>query len=221
MEPLVYPNVCRGQPLTGLVFGRWTVMGESRREGYVIYYDCLCICGGTGEVPRRDLLKHSSSSCGCLRTEQVVTRSTTHGLYHTPEHRVWASMCTRCHNPSYVQYHLYGGRGITVCQEWRDSYERFYLDMGPRPSSSHQIDRKENSLGYFKDNCYWATRSQNARNKRSTVFVDFEGRPTPLIEVSERLGIAYHALFYRYQKGERGNLLFRPSSKYNQPKELT
>lgn len=119
-------------------------------------------------------------------------------------------MLTRCNNPKYSEYHLYGGRGVTVCEEWGD-FKKFFDDMGPRPSPAHQIDRKNNELGYSKDNCYWATRSENVRNRRTTIFVDYKGEQKPLIEVAETVGVDYHTLFYRYQQGETGANLFRPS----------
>lgn len=203
----------RGEDLLGRSVGRWSVLREGKRVGYIIYYVCRCSCGVEKEVSRRGLLDGSSLSCGCLRTEQVIARNTTHGAYYTPEHRVWASMRNRCSNTKYHEYHLYGGRGIAVCPEWEASFEAFYKDMGSRPSPQHQLDRKDNNLGYSKENCYWATRTQNARNKRNTVLVEYEGRQVALTEVAELLGIDYHALFYRYQKGERGVELFRPSAK--------
>jgi len=161
-------------------------------------------------VDRKSLLSGSSKSCGCLRTEGIVARSTTHGSCYAPEHRVWASMLTRCNNPKYGEFHLYGGRGITVCPAWRD-FKVFLTDMGSRPSPQHQIDRKNNELGYSKENCYWATKVENARNKRNTVKVDYLGVSKPLSEVAEIIGVDYHALFYRYQLGETGANLFRAS----------
>lgn len=210
MEPTV--TAYRGESLTGKKSGKWFIGRLTRKEGYQTWYECTCSCdkATVKEVNRAFLLQGVSKSCGCYRTEGTVARSTTHGGYHTPEHRVWASMLTRCTNPKYGEYHLYGGRGITVCEEWKD-FKKFFDDMGPRPSPAHQIDRKNNDLGYSKSNCYWATKTQNARNKRTTVFVEYEGEQKPLVEVAEIIGVDYHALFYRYQSGQTGANLFRPS----------
>jgi hypothetical protein len=120
-------------------------------------------------------------------------------------------MMTRCNNPNYFEYHLYGGRGIKVCPEWHGNFAKFYEDMGPRPSPEHQLDRRDNSLGYSKSNCYWATKTQNARNKRNTIMVEYKGELKPLSEWAEIHGLDYHAVFYRYQKGDTGDKLFRPS----------
>ena len=202
----------RKPDLSGNTFGRWTVLKPTCRIGYKVYYICVCTCGNTKDVEQAQLTGGHSKSCGCIRTEMVVARSTTHGKYYTAEKKVHSSMLTRCYNTNYHQYHMYGGRGITVEESWKD-FANFYKDMGPRPSPEHQLDRRDNSLGYSKQNCEWVTKSVNARNKRSTVLVEYEGKMIPLIEVAETLNIDYHALFYRYQKGERGALLFRPSSK--------
>ena len=87
-------------------------------------------------------------------------------LYKLPENRIWAVMIQRCHNPKNTVFAYYGGSGITVCQKWRDSFEAFLSDVGPRPSDKHSIDRIDNSKGYEPGNCKWSTREEQAANKR-------------------------------------------------------
>lgn len=87
-----------------------------------------------------------------------------HGLSKSPEYRAWADMRQRCSNPKSTRFSRYGGRGISVCKSW-DSFEVFYFDMGDRPTPDHSIDRINNDLGYFKENCRWATRSQQQKNR--------------------------------------------------------
>lgn len=89
-----------------------------------------------------------------------------HGLCHTPEYIVWRGMVQRCYDVNYVRYPDYGGRGIDICPTWRHDFGRFYSDMGPRPSSKHQIDRLDNDKGYSLNNCEWKHQIENALNKR-------------------------------------------------------
>ena len=90
-----------------------------------------------------------------------------HGMSKIPEHNIWRKMKDRCHNENDISYSRYGGRGISVCKQWRNSYTIFFADMGPRPFPKAQIDRKNNYLGYFSENCHWTTRTENNRNKRN------------------------------------------------------
>lgn len=202
--------LARGQDLAGLRFGRWTVSGLHEKTGYKRTYLCVCDCGNSKVVDRYALTSNVSKSCGCLRTETIATASLTHGKSRTPEYKVYISMLNRCNNPKYKEYHLYGGRGIKVAERWL-KFENFIEDVGPRPAKGYQLDRKDNNKGYEPGNARWATRTENARNKRNTVFVEFRGRQTTLKEVAEELGVAYSALFYRYQTGLTGEALFAKS----------
>ena len=120
-----------------------------------------CDCGNKKLVRGASLTRGYSTSCGCYQIEV----STSHGMHGTPEYRAWSAMMTRVRNKNQAGYSNYGGRGIDVCDEWRD-FKNFYRDMGKKPSKDHSIDRINNDLGYHPDNCRWADRSTQSINQR-------------------------------------------------------
>lgn len=157
--------------ITGARFGRLTVIEPAgRAQNRKLIWRCKCDCGGERLTEGSDLRRGRTLSCGCLQSERTVTAHTKHGHAsrdgHSPEYGIWGAMRGRCHDPNDSGFKWYGARGITVCPEWRDSFEAFFSDMGARPSPAHSIERKNNDLGYSKANCMWATRAQQARNKR-------------------------------------------------------
>lgn len=162
---------------------------------------CRCDCGNTTEVAISNLTR-KVTSCGCrLREVNHSPAKGTHLQSYTPEHKVWDSMLQRCLNPASQCYASYGGRGITVCDRWL-KFENFIQDMGKRPSANHSIERVCNNEGYNPDNCKWATRSEQARNRRSSRFIAHEGQTKTLIEWSEVLQVPYEALRQRlYRNG--------------------
>lgn len=166
----LHPNT---KDLTGKRFGRLTVISVSHSrkcpnfKGTVLYWKCMCDCGNEAIVPGASLRTGDAKSCGCYQKDRCIETSTTHGLRHTTEFNIWNAMKQRCQNPNNHAYERYGGRGISVCRSWAESFEQFYADMGPRPVGL-SIDRINNDGNYEPSNCRWATAKEQARNKRRT-----------------------------------------------------
>lgn len=138
-----------------------------------------------------------------------------------PEYKVWASMKNRCYNPKDRRSWLpYGGRGITICERWRNSFAAFLADMGRRPSPQHQLDRIDNDGPYCPENCRWATRKEQANNRRNNHFITHDGVTLTLTQWAERTGIPYGTLKARLKAGwVEGDVVSRPlDRKYSFPR---
>lgn len=155
---------------------------------------CRCDCGITREMITDNLKR--AKSCGCDRKG-----NRTHGLRKSPEYMVWWAMRSRCHRPSSRGFKDYGGRGITVCDRWRQSFVAFHEDMGPRPSPQHTIERIDNNRGYEPDNCRWATKDEQQHNTRQNRLVTYNGLTLCVAEWAGRLGIKAATLCARLDAG--------------------
>ena len=178
--------------LTGQRFYMLTVLEQAPSVSSRTAWKCQCDCG-TIKVVAAVNLGRGTTSCGCYRRENTRRIKTTHGNKPksggTPEYHAWVQMKLRTSDPTRKDAANYILRGISVCKEWEDSFETFLLDMGCRPSPSHSLDRIDNNLGYSKENCRWATRTEQSRNRRSNKVLNYHGTEVRLIDLAEQLGM--------------------------------
>lgn len=159
-----------------------------------------CSCGAEVAKLVRKVAAGRSASCGCLRVDSNRRVFTTHGGSKTPLYRVWFEMLQRCHNSAHKDFKLYGGRGVTVCPRWRESFQAFVDDMGPRPTGL-TVERGNNDLGYSRENCSWQSLAAQANNRRNTVRLTVDGRTLTLREWEAKTGVPYTTLRSRHQRG--------------------
>lgn len=194
----------RAEDLTGRQFHYLTVLYRvPNKAPKRARWKCRCVCGREVEVDAKDLRRKDrhTMSCGCMKGKLIGERQQTHGMSRHPAWAVWHSMRQRCLDPSHKAYHNYGGRGITICTDWLNSFEAFWQDMGPSYQPGLDLDRIDNSKGYSPENCRWTTRKINSRNRRTNRVIDTPlGRMT-VSELSERIGIGETTLLYRLDHG--------------------
>jgi len=186
--------------LTGQKFGRLEVkeFAGIRKNNY--YWTCLCDCGNFTEVASGNFKRDNTKSCGCLHKEVVSEMLITHGhsrrKHMSRTYNIWCGMLQRCNNPNSKRYKDYGGRGITVCHRWLESFENFYADVGDIPDGT-TFDRKNNDGNYEPGNWRFATWKEQNNNRRDNYWVEFNGVRKTAAQWAKSLGIKIATLMYR------------------------
>jgi len=183
---------------TGVVQGKLTIKGDvgKNKHGSRTWL-CVCECGNEVVKSSSELhqgLKSCSRACGIADSNRGRAR---HGMWDTKVYRTWASMKDRCTNPRASHWKRYGGRGITVCTEWIESFEKFYEHVGDPPTEAHTIDRMDNERGYEPGNVRWATRKEQSNNISSNTWIEYDGKRMTWAQWADHLGIKYNTLMTR------------------------
>lgn len=188
--------------LTGQIFGRLTVLRPlDIRRGGEICWECQCKCGEMAIIRGYLLQTGATTSCGCFHREQTSKINFSHGKSTTRIYKIWTNIISRCYREHNINYDNYGGRGITVCDSWRNSFEAFYKDMGEPPSDRHSLDRIDNNGNYTPLNCRWADTYQQANNSRKNRILSANGVSHTMAEWSRILGISYNTIKSRISYG--------------------
>lgn len=173
----------------GKVFGHLTIISLSETKIYhKTAYNCVCVCGNTKVLPWNDLSRGKIKSCGCLQYGRSIKHGHALKSNKSKEYTIWLGIRDRCYRINNPAYPNYGGRGITVCDEWRNDFNKFFSDMGFCPEG-HSLDRKNNDAGYSKENCRWATRLEQNNNTRANRNLTFKGRTQTVSKWSRELNI--------------------------------
>lgn len=159
----------------------------------------LCACGKEHIAAAKEVRSGNTKSCGCWRKASIGARARTHGKRKTLEYEIWAAMLQRCNNPNAKDFAYYGARGIAVCDRWL-SFANFYTDTFPRPPGT-TLERIDNNKGYAPENFRWATRKEQARNRRNSRTIEFAGKQMLLIEAIEKFDMPYTTVISRLDRG--------------------
>ena len=188
--------------LAGKKFGKLRAIeftGESKKnQGRM--WRCICDCGNTKEISAGVLNSGHSKSCGCIVIDRIKALGMTnfkHGEGHgrkTKEYRAWTGMKERCYGANHCSFADYGGRGIRVCERWRNDYSTFLKDMG-RAEPEQSLDRIDVNGDYSPDNCRWACAKTQMRNRRNTKFIELNGKQYRAVELADELGVTRNAIY--------------------------
>lgn len=187
--------------LSGKKFGRLLLLHPTKqtKQGHWIWL-CQCDCGNQKEITGSNIVYGRTTSCGCVQRERASTANKEHGLTGTTECRIWQAIKNRTSNRNGQDFDDYGGRGITVCERWSNSFQAFLDDMGERPDGM-SLDRINNDLGYFKENCRWATKIEQMNNTRGNHRETFNGETRTIAEWSRATGIKQSKISRRLRRG--------------------
>ena len=182
--------------ISGQRFNKWVVLSEvkERSKSGLVYWTCKCDCGLIKNVSGSSLRTGRANACFSCSMKK-------HDLSFHPLYMVWSGIKTRCFYKKSHEYHIYGGRGITMSDEWKISFQTFYNDMINGYKNGLEIDRIDNNGNYCKENCRWATKSENLRNKRDNIYLNIDGVSKTIIDWAKDLNINPSTIYARKHRG--------------------
>lgn len=194
--------------LTGQKFGKLTVIERAGSTSHgAAKWRCVCECGNETIVIGDSLRKGDTRSCGCFakavtsnRTKGSTPHNKSHGKTGTAIYKEWSEMKRRCYNPNDKSYINYGGRGITVCDKWKNSFEAFYEDVSKLPcfrEKGYSLNRIDNNGGYEPNNVEWATNKEQSNNRRNNRLIEYKGETKTMSQLAEEYNIPYKKLWKR------------------------
>lgn len=204
----------RIRDLTNQRFGRLVALKNvGKDKKYSLLWECICDCGNTVVVSSRELSREHRKSCGCLKE----TYKFKHGYSKHPLYDCWVSMKARCNNKRNPKYPSYGGRGITVCEEWENDFCSF-LEWSLKNGYDEQLtlDRIDNNKGYYPENCRWTTRKVQQNNTRHNRYIEYNGETKTLAQWCELLNLKYSTMLNRFSHGYTAKQAFETPIKTRQ-----
>lgn len=186
--------------LTGQKFGRITVISRAENRGRQTFWLCACSCGDEKEICAYNLTRGLTKSCGCLSAETTGNRSRTHGMSEAREYQIWLGMKARCHTETNSAFKYYGAKGVSVCADWRNSFEQFLADMGPAPEGM-SIERIDVHGDYEPSNCKWATVEEQANNKTNNRNITWGGKTMTAAQWERETGLPARKILRRLRDG--------------------
>ncbi len=186
----------------GIKYGKLTVIKEAEnRRGGKILWECICDCGNRVVVPSGDLATGHTQSCGCIRIKNLIKRNSSHGKSKTRLYRIWCAMKSRCTNKNYTSYCHYGGRGIQICEGWKnfENFEEWANNNGYEDNLS--IERIDVDGNYEPNNCKWITIGEQANNTTHSRYITYLGERKTVRDWAKDVGLEYSCLFYRLDNG--------------------
>lgn len=188
--------------LTGKRFGRLYVCDLIGKNGRNSVYLCKCDCGNYTEVFQSNLTQGKSTSCGCYQKESASERFSKHGKRSTRLYEIYYNMKSRCYNPNNKRYNVYGGKGVTICQDWLDDFMNFYdWAISNGYSDELTIDRIDVKGNYEPCNCRWVNQEQQSNNQRKTIFIEIYGHKKSLKQWTNFMNWKYGKYSARHRRG--------------------